>query len=576
MRRLCRWMCMVVLLVPPLAYGASVKVQVDGVSDKPKANVLAMLAIAQVQGQKDLTPGRIRYLNAQAPAQIRKALEPFGYYRAQVKTDLKPGDEEWTVTYHVEPGQPIPVTHVEVKLTGPGRNDAALQKAVQSFPIHKGDALDQPQYEQAKGALQQQALSLGYLDARFSEHQLRLNLQTYQAELLLTLATGPRYRFGPVTFSGSKLSPEFLRRYVPFSTGDHYSSSKLLELQQGLQNSDYFQQVNIQPQQGEAKNQEVPIQIQLQPRKPQKYTLGVGYGTDTGPRASVGWEERRLNRFGHKMQANYRISRIYREASLRYIIPLAHPATDQLDFTAAVRNQTVNDQVSKTRTIGVSRLVTHGTVQQTLSLNYQNETFSVGDTSGVSRLLIPGYNWTRINADDRIYTRHGSRVSLDLRGAVKSLASDTSFVRADLSAKVIRSLGLNNRFIVRGEVGAIHVPDFNVLPVSLRFFAGGTHSVRGYAYNSLGPTDASGAVIGGQYLMTGSVEYDRHIVGKWGAAVFYDAGNAFDTFPTHLHRGAGVGVRWRSPVGMVRVDVAVALSEPSHPVRLDISIGPDL
>ncbi|MGA7800527.1 MAG: autotransporter assembly complex family protein [Gammaproteobacteria bacterium] len=576
MRRLCRWMYLVMLLVAPLAHGASVKVQVEGVSDKPKANVLAMLAIAQVQGQSDLTAGRIRYLNAQAPAQIRRALEPFGYYRAQVKTDLKPGPQEWTATYRIEPGPPIPVIAVNLQLSGPGRTDPALEKAVKSFPIRKGDPLDQPRYEQAKGGLQQRALALGYLDARYTEHQLRLDLRAYEARVVLTLATGPRYRFGPVTFSGSALSPKFLHEYLPFSPGDPYSSARLLALQQALQNSDYFKRVDIQPQRDRAKDQEVPIEVKLEPRKRHKYTFGLGYGTDTGPRASVGWEHRRINSLGHKMQAQYRISRIYQELSLRYIIPLAHPATDQLAITAATRNETVNDQVSKTRLIGVSRLVTHGTVQQTLSLNYQHETFSVGDTSGVSRLLIPGFNWTRISADDRIYTRRGSRLSLDLRGALQGVASDTSFVRADLGAKIIRSFGSDNRIIARAEVGAIQVPDFSVLPVSLRFFAGGDHSVRGYAYNSLGPVDASGTVVGGQYLMVGSVEYDRHIVGKWGAAVFYDAGNAFDIFPTHLHRGAGVGVRWRSPVGMVRVDLAAALSKEGHPLRLHISIGPDL
>jgi len=197
-------------------------------------------------------------------------------------------------------------------------------------------------------------------------------------------------------------------------------------------------------------------------------------------------------------------------------------------------------------------------------------------TSGLSRLLIPGVSWTRIDADSRIYTTRGSRLALSLQGAARGVLSNTSFAQADLQAKVIRSFGTGNRLIVRGEAGATYVSDFSRLPVSLRFFAGGDNSVRGYAYRSLGPTDASGAVIGGRYLLVGSVEYDRRIVGNWGAAVFYDAGNAFNSRPASLKRGAGVGLRWRSPVGMVRIDLASALSEPGHPLRLHISIGPDL
>ncbi len=576
MRRLCRWMFLVVLLAAAPAYGASVKVEIKGVSDKSKANVLAVLAIAQAQGQENLTAARIRYLDAQAPDQIRRALEPFGYYRAQVETDLKPGPQEWVATYHIRPGAPIPVTAVTLQLTGPGHSNPTLDQAVKNFPIHKGDPLDQPRYEQAKGELRQQALALGYLDAQYSDHRLRLNLETYQAEVALTLATGPRYRFGPVSFSGSDLSPQFLHKYVPFAPGDYYSRAQLLALQQALQNSEYFKRVDIEPRRDKTVGKEVPIDVKLEPSKPQKYSAGVGYGTDTGPRGSVGWEYRRINRFGQKMKAQYRLSRIYQELGVDYIIPTSHPATDRMDITATVHNETVNNQVSRTRLIGVSRLTTQGTIQRTLSLNYQNEDFTVGETSGVSSLLIPGANWTRIDADNRIYTHRGSRVTLDLRGAMKGLASDTSLVRGDLSAKIIRSIGTENRLIARGEFGAVHVSQLSSLPTSLRFFAGGDTSVRGYAYNDLGPTDASGAVVGGQYLLVGSLEYERTIVGKWGAAVFYDVGNAFDTFTPHLYRGAGVGLRWRSPVGMVRVDVATALSRPGHPLRLHISIGPDL
>jgi translocation and assembly module TamA len=576
MRRLCIWIFLAFLLATAPAYGASVKVEIKGISGKAKTNVLAVLAIAQVQGRKNLTAARIRYLDAQAPDQIRRALEPFGYYRAQVKTDLKPGPQEWAATYLIRPGAPIPVTAVNLQLTGPGHGNPTLEQAVKNFSIHKGDPLDQPRYEEAKGDLRQQALALGYLDAQYSDHRLKLNLETYQAEVALTLATGPRYRFGPVSFAGSDLSPEFLREYLQFRPGDYYSRAQLLALQQTLQNTDYFKQVNIEPRRDKTVGEEVPIEVKLEPNKPQKYTLGVGYGTDTGPRGSVGWEYRRINRFGQKIKAQYRLSRIYQELGVDYIIPTSHPATDQMDITGTVHNETVNNQVSRTRLIGVSRLATQGTIQRTLSLNYQHEDFTVGETSGVSSLLIPGANWTRIAADNRIYTHRGSKVSLDLRGAMKGVASDTSLVRGDLSAKIIRSIGSDNRLIARGEFGAVHVSHLSSLPTSLRFFAGGDTSVRGYAYNDLGPTDASGAVVGGQYLLVGSLEYERHIFGKWGAAVFYDVGNAFNTFTPHLDRGAGIGLRWRSPVGMVRVDVATALSRTGHPLRLHIRIGPDL
>src|SRR5690606_9543527 len=117
------------------------------------------------------------------------------------------------------------------------------------------------------------------------------------------------------------------------------------------------------------------------------------------------------------------------------------------------------------------------------------------------------------------------------------------------------------------------IDEFSELPASLRFFAGGDQSVRGYRYNSLGPTDASGEVIGGRKLLVGSLEYEHRIRGGWSAAVFYDAGNALEDYGDSLARGAGFGVRWLSPIGQVRIDLASALSEDGNPWRLHLNIG---
>jgi translocation and assembly module TamA len=130
--------------------------------------------------------------------------------------------------------------------------------------------------------------------------------------------------------------------------------------------------------------------------------------------------------------------------------------------------------------------------------------------------------------------------------------------------------------ITRLDIGRTGIDDFTQLPASLRFFAGGDQSVRGYSYNTLGPTDAQGAVVGGPHLLVGSVEYEHALASKWSAAVFFDQGNALNDFRDPLKKGAGVGVRWRTPIGQIRVDVAAALSEPGRPRRFHISIGPDL
>jgi len=177
---------------------------------------------------------------------------------------------------------------------------------------------------------------------------------------------------------------------------------------------------------------------------------------------------------------------------------------------------------------------------------------------------------------ERVAILFGLRFDVSLRGASKNLVSDTDFLQLQGGVKAITPLGKSNRVIARGRLGTTWTDEFHQLPSSIRFFAGGAQSVRGYAYQSLGPRDDNGQVIGGQHLMVGSIELEHSLNSKWGAALFYDGGNAIDKFTDKLERGAGFGLRWKSPVGAVRVDLASAVSRDGHPWRIHFNIGPDL
>jgi len=211
-----------------------------------------------------------------------------------------------------------------------------------------------------------------------------------------------------------------------------------------------------------------------------------------------------------------------------------------------------------------------------IALNYQQEDYTVADVNDDSSLLMPGVNWSRTWGKNFIYTIDGLRFDLGLRGASDKLASDTSFMQWQGGLKAISAINDRNRFIARGRLGGIRTSAFNELPSSVRFFTGGAQSVRGYAYQSLGPVDADGKVIGGRYLMVGSIEYEHSFNGKWGVALFYDGGNALNNLRNDLERGAGIGLRWKSPVGPVRIDLASAISRDGQPWRIHINIGPDL
>lgn len=563
-------------LAPVLAADVALTVTVDGVSGALRDNVLAGLGIYQERERNDLSRGRIRALHARAPAEIRTALQPFGYYRPRIDAQLQQDDAGWHAHYDIDPGRPVPVTVVDVRAIGEGETDPEFAKLVNEFPIRKGDALNHAIYEQAKQGFQRIATERGYFDLRLVQHEVVVDVDDYHAEIHLHVDTGARYRFGEIDVEQSILDPAFVARYIRIERGQPYSAAALLDLQTTLSGTDYFSAVDVVADPQQAVDHAIPVHVRLTERKPSRYTIGFGYGTDTGVRGQLGWDWRYLNPEGHHVRTELRASHIERSLNAGYFIPIRNPRTDQYAITAAYTESNVRDIDDAIRRFGVSRTQQRGRLQETYSLSHQDEKFAIGEETGTSTLLIPGVTWSTFLGPERIYTREGANAQLDLRGTSERIASDTSLFQARFQSKVILPLFDFGRFIARGDVGGTRITDFNRLPPSLRFFAGGDVSVRGYAYNSLGPTNAQGTVIGGKYLLVGSLEYEQHIVGNWSGAVFYDAGNALNDLNDPLRRGAGIGARWRSPIGQIRVDLASALSLPGHPLRVHIYIGPDL
>lgn len=566
---------MILLPLAPHAAGARVEVVVEGVSGAVQRNVLERLGIERQKDIPDLSDGRIRRLHEKAPDEIRLALQPFGYYRPVIEAELAPAEGGWRASYRIDPGPPVAIRELDLQLTGEATGDERFQALLEQFPVKRGAALNHATYEDAKRALQSLAAERGYLDARFTRQEVRVDLAAYAADIALHFDTGPRYRFGPVTIAQDILDPAFVARFVPFRRGDPYATGALLELQGALGDSDYFANVEVLPHPEQAVAREVPIEVRLEPRKPDKYSLGIGYGTDTGARGSLGWERRYLNPEGHRLRSDLQLSEIKNSLTAAYIIPMRDPRTDYISFNAGIFDEDTETAESEIRTFGVSKVRARGKWRETTSLNFHNEKFDIGGETGSSTLVLPGISWMRVRADDRVYAARGSRLTLEVRGGANSLGSDTSFVQTRAQAKFIRRLG-TGRVIARADIGASRVTEFSELPASVRYFAGGDQSVRGYAYNTLGPMNDAGAVVGGRHLLVGSLEYEHRLAGNWSAAAFYDIGNAIDDFSDPLRKGAGIGLRWKTPVGQIRVDIAEALGEPGRPRRFHLTIGPDL
>jgi len=559
-----------------------VKIDVDGLSRDLRKNVLATLSLEEARGDKDLTEDRIRRLHARAPDEIQLALQPFGYYRPSVQSTLERQGDTWVAHYTVDPGPPLKVTHLDLQVVGAGADDPGFRQRERDFPLHQGDTVVHSDYEGGKTAFEEYAAENGYLDAGFQTNEIRVDLASYTADVVLHFETGPRYLFGPVFFHQDFLDPNLLVGYITFKPGEPLNANKLLEVQNALSDSPYFQRVEVLTREKEAQGLEVPIDVNLVASPRQRWTAGGGYGTDTGPRGTLGLELRRINRAGHRGQSEVRLSQIEKSFSANYQIPGAYPRTDVITFQTAYADLHPDTSRSKSALIGAGLTQARGSWREAFGLNYRLEDFTVGLDKGTSNLLVPQASWTRVQADDRIYTTNGNRVELDLLGASKSALSDATFLQGKIDGKLIHSFGGPFRLITRAQLGYTQTDQFHDLPPTLRFFAGGDQSVRGFAYQALGPLDEAGNVIGGKALLTGSVEVDYtfleewKFLKKWGVAAFYDTGNAFESLSGPLERGAGVGLRWLSPIGPIRADVAWALSEPGTPIRFHLTVGPDL
>ena len=555
----------------------NVGIEVRGVSAELETNVRLFLSIEQQKNHPLLSEGRLRRLHKSAPKQISKALQPYGYYRPVIKTELnQTSADQWQAIYSIDPGPALPIAEFNFITSELIKTDPEFQALIQDFLLRKGDAFDHVKYDDIKSSLVRLAGERGYFDAHFVEHRVEIDLDVYEARITLHYDAGPRYLFGDVLLEQDVLAPDLLQRYIPFKRGDPYDLNALIDLQHALNDSDYFHSVEVSPGVAQVDSEEVPVDVKLTPRKRHRYTFGLGYGTDTGARTKFGWEIPRLNRDGHRVNTEAKVSEIGYSLGVYYRVPVLNPRTDQLVYSAGVVNEETDTSDSTVHTVGASLNRSLGTWRQSIALNYQQEKFIVADDQGDSSLFIPSINWSRTWGSNFIYTIDGLRFDIGLRGAHEKLISDTNFFQMQGGIKAISSLGRHDRIILRGRLGSTWTETFHELPSSVRFFAGGSQSVRGYAYQSLGPVDASGKVVGGKHLMIGSIEFEHSFENKWGVAVFYDGGNAIDNMADDLERGAGFGLRWPSPIGPVRIDLASAVSQEGQPWRLHITIGPDL
>lgn len=556
-------------------------VRVDGLEGAPLANVLALLAIYQERQDDDLTAARIQVLHRRAPDQIEFALSPFGYYRVEVDANLTAPVNEagtWVATYRVVPGPRIRIGSVRYQVTGAGADDPAFPRV---FPLAVGDVLLHSEYERAREDLRRIAAREGYRDHRLVAHQVLIDPVAYEALVDFELDTGPRYHFGEVSFRQDLLDEAFLDRFVTIRPGEVYNADRLLGLQGRLLGTQYFERVEIVPLDGEGPDpQTVPIEVVAHRNKANQYRVGLGYATDVGPRASFEWRRRYLGRHGHRLSTEMSLAPSLQRFSADYRIPIGDPVRDFISIRPAFESyDTASRKGDLLRLQAAHSIVTPSGWRRTAGVDFRQEDYVLdGGRRETVLELIPNISWAKTVSDDPIYTTRGHRLRYTL------LASQAPYVSATAQIKWIRGFADDYRLIARTDLGATLADSLEDLPASRRFYAGGDSSIRGWGLDALGPTEVQGGrVIGGRYMAVGSLELERRIQGPWSAALFTDFGNAFDPdYDQQWNQSVGAGLRWQSPIGQVRADIAFGLTKDDRddgglpPARLHLIIGPDL
>jgi translocation and assembly module TamA len=591
------------LLAPALA-AAAIRIDIEGVDAELRRNVQALLSLERFKDRERIEPDAVERLFRRVPGEVSDALRPYGYYEPKVSTRLDPEDKDrnWRVHISIELGEPVLLQTVHVEVQGAGADDPLFTRVAEAPALRRGEPLRHGDYEQLKSELQATAITYGYLDARLLRNELQVDPQAHVATVLLVLQSGPRYHFGATQIEQAAIRPELAKRYLRYAEGEPYDAGKLLRTQFALDDSQYFSTVELVPGARDPETLAVPLTIRASSAR-NSYSIGPGYGTDTGARITIGALIPHVNQLGHRLRVLAQVSQTLQNYNVRYDMPFGDPVLEKFSLQFLTQTQYRSSGVD-TREVAFRPSLTQslGRWQRELFVSFAHETTferdlapGFTDLPHTDDLIVPGVTYARVPVGYLGEDLFSRSLYVELTGSNSALRSKANFLRIDIQAEGVLDLSSNWHLLLRGEAGTSAVNNFDLLPAAYRFFAGGDRSVRGFAldglspvaaYNVLdntGPAPVPGTIaerVGGRHLLTGTVEFERDLPRKLGAAVFVDAGNAFNRIGDPLALSVGVGLRWRLPVVSVGLDVAQALRAPGYAERpgprIHLNISPKL
>lgn len=527
--------------------------------DTPRA--IAALLAPYLPDERIASRADALRLERQLRESVPALLATEGYFRPTLKFSAPAPD---TLRLAVEPGPRAHIRKVDIVIDGP-LEPQRRQALLDAWPLRQGMPFRQADWNRAKQWLLTQLLAKRFRGASLIDSRADIDAAAAApvADLRLHYATGPEYRFGALRIEGlERYDAELIERYNrAVLPGRSYDEAALTALQAALQGSGYFASVQIDTQPAEAEADadgelRLPVRLRLRERQPHRVSFGAGASSNTGARVEARYSTTDFAWQAWKLNTGLRLEERRQTFYTDVFLPPARADYLPSAGFAFERSDIANLQLDR-RAVSIQRAQTRGSVDSKYSLNWELEHKDPldGDAS-TSQAFALDTEWTWRRLDSMLDPRRGQVLQLKLGGASQALLSDQDFIRSYARYQLFVPVGRSDTLSLRGELGYTAADSSKGIPEQYLFRVGGTNSVRGYAYQSLGVKNGE-AVVGGRYMATASIEYTHWLKDAWGMALFVDAGNAVDDLANvRLKYGAGGGVRWRSPAGPIAVDLA--------------------
>lgn len=570
---------------------ALIDLQVDapGTLQRLLATQLDLARLTRVEGSDAISDTELARLIAAAPAQARSLLETEGYFEPVVQVHREPPaspDGLPRVRVSVDPGPRVRVSRVTFEVEGELERQAAagnvqaqgmIQALRDAWQLPVGQPFRNARWSDAKAAALAQLRAEGYATASWSGTTAQIDVEHDEVRLVLVADSGPRFIAGSIEIQGLERQRETdVRNLAGFTPGTPLTDQLLLDFQGRLQGSGLFDRASVVLDPDPAHASAARVLVQVHELSLQQATFGIGFSGIAGPRASVEHWHRRA--FGLPIAARTKVEWGRDRQAVDGDIS-THANADfwrNLIGYSVERLRTSSDTVTSIAA-RAGRAQDRPQVQRLYYLEARSSVRTTESTREQGTALWANYEWSWRDLDSNVLPTNGFTLSLQGGGgrAHDHTGAAGGFGRFYGRASLYRPLPGHWFANARLELAQVIVSNDVGVPDPLLFRAGGDESVRGYAYRSLAPTAPDGSQVGGKSLFTSSIEVAHPISDNlpsvWWAA-FVDAGRAAQNFGSlHPAYGAGLGIRWRSPVGPLKVDWAYG--NETHKMRLHLSVG---